>query len=289
MCESNKKSDILKYVLLSIWTMILINILEMIGGISGGMLAQLIGKNSSSAMQFALAYAADLPIWIIVILFAYFRKDDRAEIAKLKPKKEKVLFSIGIGLILGLGLNLLDAILAIINGDIKLSFNEFSIGWVLVFILAVVIQSGAEELVGRWFVYERLRRYFPNIPAVAIIGNALLFVVGHFFNAGINITGSIQIFGMGLLTSLVVYYFDSFWMAVVIHTGWNYCQSIILGLPNSGNISEYSIFRLDLESARDSIFYNVGFGIEGTVMADILLFSACALVFYFGRKKKAKQ
>ena len=71
----------------------------------------------------------------------------------------------------------------------------------------------------------------------------------------------------GLLFSAMVYYFDSLWMAMAAHAGWNFTQSILAGLPNSGNVVPYSVFSLDAASARDSFFYNVAFGVEGTVPA----------------------
>ena len=71
----------------------------------------------------------------------------------------------------------------------------------------------------------------------------------------------------GLLFSAMVYYFDSLWMAMAAHAGWNFTQSILAGLPNSGNVVPYSIFKLDAAAARDSFFYNVAFGVEGTVPA----------------------
>ena len=84
----------------------------------------------------------------------------------------------------------------------------------------------------------------------------------------------------GLLFSAMVYYFDSLWMAMAAHAGWNFTQSILAGLPNSGNVVPYSVFKpnsgnvvpysvfkLDAAAARDSFFYNVAFGVEGTVPA----------------------
>jgi hypothetical protein len=56
-------------------------------------------------------------------------------------------------------------------------------------------------------------------------------------------------------------------MAMAAHAGWNFTQSILAGLPNSGNVVPYSVFSLDAASARDSFFYNVAFGVEGTVPA----------------------
>ena len=52
-----------------------------------------------------------------------------------------------------------------------------------------------------------------------------------------------------------------------MHMGWNFSQSIFFGLPNSGLVSEYSVFTLEAASARDSFFYSVGFGVEGSIFS----------------------
>ena len=68
------------------------------------------------------------------------------------------------------------------------------------------------------------------------------------------------------------------------HTGWNFCQSIIFGLPNSGSVFPYSIMKLEASNARDSFFYNCSFGVEGTVFSVIVLVLACVVLFALGQK-----
>ncbi|MBR5755344.1 MAG: CPBP family intramembrane metalloprotease, partial [Erysipelotrichaceae bacterium] len=110
----------------------------------------------------------------------------------------------------------------------------------------------------------------------------------HFMNPGFTWLAMANIFFSGLLFSLFVYYFDSIWCPFGIHTGWNFSQSILLGLPNSGLVMPYSIFELDTASARNSFVYNVAFGIEGTVFSTIVLALACLVTFLIGRKRAGK-
>ena len=62
----------------------------------------------------------------------------------------------------------------------------------------------------------------------------------------------------------------------------------MFGLPNSGMVVPYSVFRLDASTASDSFAYNVGFGIEGTLFADIVLILACVAICLWGRKNGKK-
>ena len=119
---------------------------------------------------------------------------------------------------------------------------------------------------------------------VAIIGNALIFSLMHGANPGVTALALANIFFSGLLFSLFVYYFDSLWCAYGIHTGWNFTQSILLGLPNSGLVVPYSNFELDTAAATNSFAYNVAFGIEGTILSTVVLAVACLIVYLLGEK-----
>ena len=64
---------------------------------------------------------------------------------------------------------------------------------------------------------------------------------------------------------------------MAFHAAWNFTQSIVFGLPNSGLVSAYSVFKLDAASATNGLFYNVNFGVEGSVAANVIL--AALIVF----------
>ena len=72
---------------------------------------------------------------------------------------------------------------------------------------------------------------------------------------------------------------------MAFHAAWNYTQNIIFGLPNSGIVSEYSIFTLEAASARNGLFYNVNFGVEGSIGATAMLFILAAVIIYINRNK----
>ena len=81
------------------------------------------------------------------------------------------------------------------------------------------------------------------------------------------------------------HYYDNLWGAMAFHAAWNYTQNIIFGLPNSGIVSEYSIFTLEAASARNGLFYNVNFGVEGSIGATAMLFILAAVIIYINRNK----
>jgi len=150
------------------------------------------------------------------------------------------------------------------------------IGWLLLF--AVFVQSSSEELIDRAYLYQVLKKGYRN-RWVAILGNAVIFALLHGFNPGVTLLSLTNIFVTGVLLSLLVSYYDSLWCAFGVHTGWNFTQSILLGLPNSGLVVPYSIFELDTASASNSFAYHVAFGIEGTILSTLVLAIACIVIY----------
>ena len=184
-------------------------------------------------------------------------------------------------------MNGLCVLISWLMGDIHLSFNEFRPGLFFLFLLAVVIQSGAEEMAMRWYLYQKLRRRYRH-AVVAIVINSALFAVMHLGNPGITIFSIIQIAAVGIFLSLIVYYYDGLWLAVFFHAAWNFTQNIIFGLPNSGIVSQYSVFRLEAASARNGFFYHTAFGVEGSIGAAVILVLGCVVLIIMNHRKREK-
>ena len=94
--------------------------------------------------------------------------------------------------------------------------------------------------------------------------------------------GLLQVFLIGVLFSLIIYYWDSLWTVIWAHTAWNFSQSIVFGLPNSGIVSKFSVFKLEAASARDGIFYQTTFGVEGSMGANAIIAGVIVIVLIYG-------
>ena len=130
-----------------------------------------------------------------------------------------------------------------------------------------------------------MRREFRN-PWVSVIGNALLFGALHLGNKGVTALGVLNIILFGIFMSLIIYYYESMWMAIAVHTAWNFSQSIVLGLPNSGIVFDFSVFKLDAASARNSFAYHVNFGIEGTIFSTVLIAVVIVILLVLNKKRQ---
>ncbi len=240
--------------------------------------------NMSGGSAFLLEYLAF--IWIDVLVLTYcalFEKDIFRSF--LHPRQGGSPGNTGknfaFGLLIGFGMNALCILLAWLHGDIHFYAGRFQLLYMLCALVCVCIQSGAEELVTRGYMMGALQKRYP--VWVAIATNALLFGAMHLSNPGITVLSFLNIVAIAVALSLVMYYFGSIWMCIAVHTAWNYTQNLLFGLPNSGKVSESSF--LHLEAAKDSLFYDVAFGIEGTLTAVIVITIFGAAVVYLGRKK----
>lgn len=260
---------------------------QILGGVLVGILAGLLpGVFSTDAGITSQLYLGFLGIWILTLLVFALIPRNRPMLKALGTKTKgntPKMFAVGLGI--GLGMNLLCALIAMINGDIALTFHAFRpVSFLLVFI-AVLIQSAAEELICRVFIYQRLVRRYGK-PLMAAVVNAAFFAMIHLSNPGVTGMAIANIFIYGLLFSAMVVYMDSPWAAMAAHAGWNFCQNILLGLPNSGMVLPYSVFKLDAAAASDSFAYSVSFGLEGTITACVLLTAVTGVIVWWGTRNK---
>lgn len=272
----------------AIWTCILAYILILAGQILGELAVLASGALKSDLGTTAGLYFSFAGIWLVLFLNALIRKNRPLFKAYGTGCKGNNAVNLLIGLLIGIGMNGAAILMAWMHGDIRMYFDKFEPVPFIILFIAVFVQSAAEEMVCRGFIYQRVLRTYRNRFWLAVIINSVFFGMIHLGNSGISAMAVVDLVVTGLLFSAMVYYFDSLWMAMAAHAGWNFTQSILVGLPNSGIVVPYSVFRLDAASARDSFFYNVAFGVEGTVPAITIQVVVLAALVAIGIKLGGK-
>ena len=270
-------------------------------GLLVGPFAKMLGGDHDAAV-FLLEYFGFLGLWIVFFLAVIIFKNNRPMLQAVKYCSRHVaggadgaadrktnragnnIRGLMIGLALGFGCNGFCILMSVLMGDIYIEYSGFEPLPFILFFICVFIQSAAEELANRWYLYQKLRRRY-KAPRMAIIINSLVFMAMHLFNPGISVLALVQLFVVGAIFSLLVYYYNGLWIAAAFHAAWNFTQSIFFGLPNSGMVSAYSVFRLDAASARNGLFYNVNFGVEGSLGAVVVLIAVGAAIIIINRGK----
>lgn len=233
-------------------------------------------------------YFLFLGTWVAMMAVFWIFKGNRFLFKHLWRRQEGNNWKmLGLGLGVGFLLNGGCILIAYVAGDVNFKILSVSAVKILAIFVAVFIQSSAEEVLCRGFIYERLRRGYKN-PWVAIIANPLFFVFIHLENPGITTLALYNLFIIGLLFSLIVYYTGSLWMASAIHAMWNFTQNIIFGLPNSGAPASYSILGLKESSKNITWAYDPTFGIEGTINSAVVLMVCTIAIIVMFKSKVAK-
>ena len=210
-------------------------------------------------------------------------KDHKIQVVEdtYEPSQENTIKNLVIGLLIGFLTNAACILLAVIHGDLKfyLDFGVTMIPTLIYALLMVFIQSSSEEIWYRGYMYERICVHYP--PWAAVLANGIFFGLLHSFNDGATVFAIADIIVCGISYSLIRWYTGSIWLVMGIHTMWNFTQNFIFGLPNSGLVSEVSIFHLDAMNAVSNLIYNYDFGVEGAVPAlviDALLGVVCLIL-----------
>lgn len=234
-----------------------------------------------------IVYFLFIDVWILGLIIISVLKNFRPILKAFSPKLKgnNIKSALIWGSFFGFGLNIIVVLVAIITGSVKIHYVGINLFSFLFLLVAVFIQCGAEELVARALIYQKLRKNFPKLPIIAILGNGIFFMAIHLSNPGISLIPILTLLAVSVLYSLIVYYFDSLWIPIIAHTTWNFTQSIILGLPNSGLVFPVSMFKID--AATENFAFDPFFGIEGAILTLIISIISAICVYYFGRKKGA--
>ena len=287
--EQNTKKTIPQIIFGSaIWTCVLAYLLIIAGQLMGHILMNVLGVYDSDLGSTAGMYFLFIGIWAVLFLNALIKKNRPLLKAYGTGCAGNNVKNLLIGYLIGFGMNGLAILMAWMHGDIYMYFDRFELVPFLILFVAVFVQSAAEEMVCRGFIYQRVLRTYKDKFWLAVIVNSVFFGAIHLGNDGISALAVVDLIVTGFLFTAMVYYFDSLWMAMAAHAGWNFTQSILAGLPkglpNSGMVVPYSVFKLDAATARDSFFYNVAFGVEGTVPAIAIQVVVLAAIVMIGRK-----
>lgn len=242
-------------------------------------------RNPSNGLVFVLKYYTPLLIsCVFFVLVCLVLKKNRFLLESVKPKRGSMRM-LGIGLLLGFLTNFFCILCAMLHGDIKLYF-DFSVSQIplmLFALLSVFFQSTSEELWCRSFLYDRINVHYPLWVAVLI--NGVLFGLMHCFNPGVTALAIADIAICGISYSLLRWYTGSIWTCFGIHTMWNFTQNFIFGLPNSGLVSEASVFHLDAATGISNWIYSYEFGVEGAFPAVFIDLMLAVVILLCARKQ----
>lgn len=141
----------------------------------------------------------------------------------------------------------------------------------------------AEEIAFRGFLFRTIREVGGLWLALAI--SALFFGLAHAANPGATVFSSVAIaIEAGVLLALAFVLTGRLWLAIGIHTGWNFAEGAIFGVAVSGT-SAHPVSVLHGALSGPALLSGGSFGPEASVAAIVVCVLASAALYVLEVKK----
>lgn len=167
-------------------------------------------------------------------------------------------------------------------GAVELTVSAVSPGDALpvaaVWALVWLLQAAHEEALARGGGFIRIAQTIGFWPAAML--SSLAFAAGHLGNAGETPLGLVNAALLGLVLAYSLKQTGSLWFALGFHAAWNFVQSTVLGMVNSGNHAQDAVFHASL--AGSPLLTGGSAGPEGSVLVTALALALAMIVRFRG-------
>ncbi len=174
-----------------------------------------------------------------------------------------------------IGFVALSALLAAIRVGHGFDFGSLSLGargilyFGLLWALAFLVVGFAEEFLFRGYALATLSDGIGFWPAAIVL--SLLFGAVHLSNLGENSTGALSAAMVGLLFCFSFRRTGSLWFAIGLHAAWDYGESFIFSVPDSGVVVQGHLLNSHFQAGAPAWLTGGAVGPEGSVFAFIVL------------------
>ncbi len=200
--------------------------------------------------------------------------------AYLSPKKGKALGDLFVGLLVGIALlGLLAVVLVALGAYAYVGGTSVRVMPLLLLFLFYLLQGSMEELLCRGILMPVLS--VPLGGVAAAFGSAVFFSLMHIENPAVTPLALLNVFLFGLWFASVVQRTQSLLPACGLHAGWNFAQSL-LGLQISGIASPYAILHFE---GRIAWLSGGAFGPEGSPILTCFLLVLLAVPLLRDKKE----
>jgi CAAX protease family protein len=135
--------------------------------------------------------------------------------------------------------------------------------------IAFLVVGFAEEFLFRGYALATLSDGIGFWPAAIVLSG--LFGGVHLSNLGENPTGAISAGLVGLLCCFSLRRTGSLWFAIGLHAAWDYGESFIFSVPNSGTLVQGHLLNSHFQSGAPAWVTGGAVGPEGSVFVFVVL------------------
>ena len=198
-----------------------------------------------------------------------------------------------IGALIGVGLLAVCVAAIALTGSIRFDglFTDPDVVMILLMLGGFIIQGAAEEFLCRGLVLCSLRDRVP-LP-VAVAASTLAFIYPHWstlreFEPQYVFSGLLCLVVISCVFSFITLRTGSIWAACGLHSVWNFCLCCVLGLNLSGSEGA-STALINMRSVGSDILNGGNYGIEASIIADIVIAAAAVLLWQIYKKKDTER
>ncbi|MGA8186256.1 MAG: CPBP family intramembrane glutamic endopeptidase [Terriglobia bacterium] len=141
----------------------------------------------------------------------------------------------------------------------------FGVMWAMAFLVV----GFAEEFLFRGYTLATLSDGIGFWPAAIVLSG--LFGAVHLHNLGENPTGALSAGLVGLLFCFSLRRTGSLWFAIGLHAAWDYGESFIFSVPNSGTLAQGHLLNSHFQSGAPAWLTGGSVGPEGSVFVFVVL------------------
>lgn len=182
---------------------------------------------------------------------------------------------------------LLFTLLNIILGNTRLAIIYSSFSTTLFYIVLLGVGIGVlvlyEELIFRGYVLKTLETRFSAFTAVII--SSLLFSAAHFLRPDSSLLAFVNIFLAGALLSICCINYNSLWLPIGLHFGWNYFLWIF-NYPISNQRWTNPILKLNYKEY--NLIVGSEFGPESSLILTVIFMILVGYLLYRLKSKSAQ-
>ena len=232
----------------------------------------------------ATLFAFIIPI-LMCLLYMRITRKERLKVFAMETAGKRIA-KLFYGLLAGIIINGAISAVVYLTGGVQPVFQGFT--WMVVAILPFsFIQCTMEEVLLRGFASSYLEENY-KWYVIAPIGG-VLFILHHIGNIalyGFSPIFCLNVLLIGIAFYLMVKWSGNFWICCGFHTGWNYTQQYLFGLPNSGQTSAFGLFRG--ENAVKSFVFDPIYGNEGSLLTTVVFIVSIGVLFLLIKMKAVK-
>ncbi|WP_058188440.1 CPBP family intramembrane glutamic endopeptidase [Terracidiphilus gabretensis] len=181
--------------------------------------------------------------------------------------------------------------LHLLSFDARLEHGPAILIWGAIQLFAFLGVGLSEEYLFRGYIQFTLTRGLvglgnlisqPHARAIsfwlASSGTSALFLLAHTSNNGENLFGLLQVFLVGFVFLAALWRTGSLWWAIGFHTSWDWTQSFLYGVPDSGSLMQGRLFAT--HASGNPVLSGGTAGPEGSVFCIPVLLLVLVVLFF---------